>query len=140
MRARFILATAALLSLSVVSASYAADMLPSGVKTNKVADGKVTVLTDAKGMTLYTYDTDTTPGKSVCNDKCAAAWPPLAADASAKPMKDWAVITRDDGSKQWAWKGKPLYTFVRDKAPGDTTGNNVGPNDTHVWHCAVLAS
>jgi predicted lipoprotein with Yx(FWY)xxD motif len=63
------------------------------------ASGKV--LTDAKGMTLYTFDRDA-PGKSNCNGQCAQNWPPLLASADAKPSGKWSVITRDDGAKQWA--------------------------------------
>jgi len=66
------------------------------------------------GKPLYTFARDMEPGKSSCNAGCAAAWPPLLADA--------AVITRDDGSKQWAYKGKPLYTFARDAAGAAATG------------------
>jgi predicted lipoprotein with Yx(FWY)xxD motif len=138
MRAKMILAAAMLLSLAVTSVSFAAAM-PSDIKTNKVLDGKTTVLTDANGMTLYTFDNDKTADKSSCNDRCAMAWPPAAAAASAKDIGDFKVITRDDGSKQWAWKGKPLYTFSRDMKPGDANGNDVGPNGTHIWHCAVVS-
>ncbi|GLH20599.1 COG4315 family predicted lipoprotein [Pseudomonas glycinis] len=78
--------------------------------------------TDQKGMTLYTFAKDSA-GKSACNDKCAANWPPLMATANDKSMGDWTVITRDDGSKQWAYQGMPLYTFVMDKKAGDMTGD-----------------
>ena len=69
-------------------------------------------MTDAKGMTLYTFDKDA-GGKSMCNGPCATNWPPLMAGADAKPSGDMTIITRDDGAKQWAYKGKPLYTFAR---------------------------
>ena len=75
-------------------------------------------LVDGKGMTLYIFDKDTA-GKSNCNGQCATNWPPLTAAADAKPSGDWTVVTRDDGSKQWAYKGKPLYTFHKDAKPGD---------------------
>ncbi len=89
------------------------------------------MLVDAKGMTLYTFDKDTAgSGKSVCNDACAKAWPPLAAAADAKPQGDWSIVTRDDGGKQWAYKGKPLYLFVKDSKAGDKTGDNF----KDVWH------
>ena len=71
---------------------------------------------------LYSFARDTTPGKSACNNQCATAWPPLAAAADAKDDGDWTVITRDDGAKQWAYKGKPLYTFARDTAGQPATG------------------
>ena len=96
------------------------------------ADSGTMVLTDAKGMTLYTFDKDA-EGKSNCNGKCAMAWPPLTASAEAKAMGDWTVVTRDDNSKQWAFKGKPLYTFIKDAKAGDTTGDGVGNS----WHNAT---
>jgi predicted lipoprotein with Yx(FWY)xxD motif len=92
----------------------------------KAANG---VLTDAKGMTLYSFDKDAA-GVSNCNDGCAAAWPPLTADAYAAADGDWTIIGRADGTKQWAYDGKPLYTFASDAAPGDTTGDGV----KGVWH------
>jgi predicted lipoprotein with Yx(FWY)xxD motif len=78
-------------------------------------------------MTLYTFDKDPA-GKSVCNGTCAASWPPLVAAADAKPMGDFTIITRDDGQRQWAYKGKPLYFWIKDTKPGEKTGdgfNNV---------------
>jgi predicted lipoprotein with Yx(FWY)xxD motif len=82
-------------------------------------------------MTLYTFDRDV-PGKSNCNGQCAANWPPLRADGTSQPSGNWSVVTRDDGSKQWAYKGKPLYTWVKDQKPDDTTGNGVNNNTWHV--------
>jgi predicted lipoprotein with Yx(FWY)xxD motif len=79
------------------------------------------MLVDHKGMTLYTFAKDA-GGKSVCNDKCATNWPPLMAESSDKDMGKWTVVKRDDGSMQWAYEGKPLYTFVMDKKAGDMTG------------------
>lgn len=97
-------------------------------KTDKGA----AVLVDQKKMTLYTYDKDA-KDKSNCNGQCAANWPPLMATSNAKPMGNWTVITRDDGSKQWAYNGKPLYTWKKDTKPGDATGDGVGG----VWHMAT---
>lgn len=98
-----------------------------------VADNsKGKILVDSKGMTLYTFDRDTTPGKSACNGQCAANWPPLMAAAGDASAGDWTVITRDDGSKMWAYKGKPLYTWVKDTKPGETTGDGVN----NVWKIA----
>ena len=86
-----------------------------------------TILIGPNGMTLYTFVSDKGDGKSVCNGSCARKWPPLTASASAPaPQAPLSVITRDDGSKQYAWKGKPLYYYAEDKKPGDTTGHEVG--------------
>lgn len=100
----------------------------------KVADtSKGKSLVDAKGMTLYIFDKDST-GKSACNGQCAQNWPPLMAPANAAASGDWSVVTRDDGGKQWAYKGKPLYTWVKDTKPGDATGEGVANN---TWHIAA---
>jgi predicted lipoprotein with Yx(FWY)xxD motif len=87
------------------------------------------MLVDQNGMTLYTYDKDS-DGKSACNGQCAQNWPPLMAEAGAKAEGEWSVITRDDGSMQWAYDGKPVYTFVMDKKAGDVTGDG----KMGVWH------
>ncbi|WP_262381432.1 hypothetical protein [Pseudomonas sp. WS 5079] len=76
------------------------------------------MLVDHKGMALYTFAKDA-DGKSNCNDKCATNWPPLKAESTDKPMGKWTVITRDDNTSQWAYDGKPLYTFIADKKAGD---------------------
>ena len=100
----------------------------------KVAEtSKGKALVDAKGMTLYTFDKDSA-GKSACNGACATNWPPLMAAAEAKGSGEWRVITRDDGMKQWAYKGKPLYTWAKDSKPGDATGDGVANN---TWHVAM---
>ncbi len=80
------------------------------------------VLVDHQGMTLYTFAKDA-DGKSMCNDKCATNWPPLKAESTDKGMDKWSVISRDDEQLQWAYDGKPLYTFIMDKKAGDRTGD-----------------
>jgi predicted lipoprotein with Yx(FWY)xxD motif len=113
-------------------AAQRGDAMPAGVHTMSVGTG-MTSLVDGKMMTLYVFAKDQ-PGVSNCNDMCAKNWPPLAAAAGAKPMGDWTVITRADGSKQWAYKGMPLYTWIKDSKPGDATGNGVGNG---VWKIAA---
>lgn len=95
----------------------------------KVAGG---VLTTAAGMTLYTYDSDQ-GGKSSCNGPCASNWPPLIAPDNEVGDGAYGVIMRDDGKKQWTYKGKPLYQFVKDKTPGDKVGDGL----KNVWHAAM---
>ena len=90
------------------------------------------VLTGATGMTLYTFDKDSA-GKSVCNGPCAVNWPPALVADDAKASGPWSVVTRDDGLKQWAYKGKPLYTWAKDTKPGDTTGDGFLNG---AWHIA----
>jgi predicted lipoprotein with Yx(FWY)xxD motif len=115
-------------ALMVLPAVAFAQMPP--VKTGDSADGKV--LTNEQGMTLYTFDKDT-GADSACNGPCAVNWPPLAATAAAKAGDGYTLVTRADGSKQWAYKGKPLYTWKKDAKPGDITGNGLAKG---AWHIA----
>jgi predicted lipoprotein with Yx(FWY)xxD motif len=89
------------------------------------------VLTDQAGMTLYTFDKDAgNSGKSMCNGPCAANWPPFAARDDDRPAGVWSTVTRDDGSRQWAYMGKPVYRWIKDQKPGDKTGDGVN----NAWH------
>jgi predicted lipoprotein with Yx(FWY)xxD motif len=121
LRKMFPLCSAALLAVAIAAG---AQTMPA----KKAADG---TWTDAKGMTLYTFDRDS-GGKSACNGPCATNWPPLMATGDAKASGDWTIVTRDDGGKQYAYKGKPLYTWSKDAKPGDKTGDGVN----NVWHTA----
>jgi len=118
-------AAAALIVLLTASAASAQTL-----KTADTDKGKVFV--DAKGMTLYTFDKDA-GGKSACNGPCAENWPPLFAADSDKPTADMTILMRDDGKKMWAYKGKPLYTFKKDTAAGQTTGDGFLNG---AWHVA----
>lgn len=93
-----------------------------------VKDG---ILTDANGMTLYTFDKDE-GGVSACYDDCAVNWPPLLAEEGAMAEGDYALTDRTDGTKQWTYDGKPLYLWIKDTKPGDMTGDGVNG----VWHVA----
>lgn len=131
MHLRSLLAGAAALAF-LAAPTFAADYLGGEVKSVDI--GGKQVLTGANGMTLYTFDKDTKgDGKSVCNDDCAAKWPPLAADDAAKTEGDFTLVKRDDGSSMWAYKGWPLYYWYEDTKAGDTTGDGVGG----VWHLAI---
>ena len=111
----------------ILASSVASAQMPKTADTQK---GKTFV--DAKGMTLYTFDKDAN-GKSMCNGPCAENWPPLAAADDAKPTADMTIVVRDDGKKMWAYKGKPLYTFKKDVAAGDTNGDGFLNG---AWHMA----
>lgn len=80
------------------------------------------VLTDPGGLPLYTFDFDTMVGMSHCVGVCATTWRPFTAAAGSRPMGDWTLIGRDDGSIQWAYKTKPLYTYAKDAPGGPPTG------------------
>lgn len=89
------------------------------------------ILVDRNGMTLYTFDRDPEL-KSVCDAQCAASWPPLVAAVGAKRAGRYAIIARDDGGRQWTYKGKPLYLRAKDREPGDRGGDGVD----NLWRIA----
>lgn len=106
---------------------------PGKSRTTKIGR----VLVDSNGMTLYTYDKDTVgdanrPGTSACTGLCAVAWPPALAAKDSAPHDGFTLVTRADGARQWAYKGRPLYGYVSDSAPGDVTGDGADG----VWHAA----
>ena len=124
MKISHFLATVAISAASMVAsvAAVAADA-PA-----KIAGG---ALVASNGMTLYTFDNDKAgSGKSVCNGPCAGLWPPLMASSTDQPAGDYSMVTRDDGSRQLAYKGKPLYFYKADVKAGDRTGDNF----KDVWH------
>jgi len=91
--------------------------------------GGTAVLTNAKGLTLYTFAPDK-PNKSVCYGDCATYWPPVPGNMSAGPGVTGTIgtITRTDGTKQATYDGHPLYTYIGDHAPGTASGNNINLN------------
>jgi predicted lipoprotein with Yx(FWY)xxD motif len=117
---------AAAMSLAIISSASAAP------PTKTATTSKGPALTDARGMSLYTFDKDS-DGKSACNGPCAANWPALKAEASDSASNNYTVIARDDGSRQWAHKGKPLYTFAKDQKAGDISGDGFLNG---AWHLA----
>ncbi len=107
--------------------------MPAAMPTAAPASAHGDMLVDAQGMTLYTFDRDTAgSARSVCNGPCAANWPPLTAPADATAAGPWSLVMRDDGSRQWAYHGKPLYRWAKDKAPGEQSGDGFNG----VWHVA----
>jgi predicted lipoprotein with Yx(FWY)xxD motif len=117
-------------AVTLIASACAMKSAPAPATPAMAMDG---VLVGSNQMTLYTFDRDAAAsGKSVCNGPCATNWPPLMAAADAKDAGDWMVITRDDGAKQWAFKGKPLYFWIKDTKPGDKTGDGVN----NVWRLA----
>lgn len=86
-----------------------------------------TFLVDQKGMTLYIFDPDKEAGKSTCYGGCAKVWPPFAPQTDdPAPKAPLSIITRDDGTKQYAYKDVPLYYYEKDTKPGHTTGHGRG--------------
>lgn len=105
----------------VITAVLAAcsSMTGSSSQYTKVIDDVMVATND---MTLYIFDKDS-GGKSVCNGPCATNWPPVLVDENIAITGEYSVVTRDDGKRQLAYKGKPLYFWSKDAKPGDKTGD-----------------
>jgi predicted lipoprotein with Yx(FWY)xxD motif len=108
----------------------AAATTAAGLKTAKI--GGVTVLTNAKGFTVYSFAPDT-PTKSNCNGACATAWPPVKPATASAVKGPFATIKRSDGATQLTFHGRPLYTFTVDTSPGQAKGNGVNAFGG-LWH------
>lgn len=106
-----------------------AQSLPAGIGSAETAKGSA--LTDGRGFTLYLFDQDK-DGSSSCVGRCAEIWRPLTAAEGAPANGDFAVITRPDGQRQWAYRGHPLYTYDQDRQPGDVQGDEF----RDLWHVA----
>lgn len=116
-----------LATLAISAASMAVSV--SAVAADAPAKMSGGALVAANGMTLYTFDADKAgSGKSACNGPCAGLWPPLL--AADQPSGEYSVVTRDDGARQVAYKGKPVYFYKADQKAGDRTGDNF----KDVWH------
>jgi predicted lipoprotein with Yx(FWY)xxD motif len=119
---------AAIAALALAACSGTPDVKTSSADFVKVSNG---ILTSSYGKTMYTFDKDQVgSGKSACVSTCADNWPPVYVEPGIKLSGDFSYISRADGQKQLTYKGKPLYFFVKDKNPGDKTGDNVN----NVWH------
>jgi predicted lipoprotein with Yx(FWY)xxD motif len=104
----------------------------SALKTTTISGA--TVLTNAKGSTLYWFAPDTST-TSNCNGTCATYWPPVKGPVAAGSgvTGTLATITRADGSSQATYNGHPLYTYAADTSPGQATGNGLNASGG-VWH------
>ncbi len=96
--------------------------LPPDITVQEVGVAKV--FATYSGRTLYTLTQDRV-GKSMCDGACLDQWKPFLGGALSQPRGEWTLVTRDDHTRQWAFRGKPLYQFASDKAAGDTRGNNL---------------
>lgn len=82
------------------------------------------MLINHKGFSVYSSDADE-PGKSNCTGKCLENWGPVLAPQTAQVKGEWSVVERSPGIKQWAYRGKPLYTFLQEKRTRSVTGSDV---------------
>ena len=104
----------------------------AGLKTSTI--GGTTVLTNARGFTLYSFVPDT-PTTSKCYGSCVAYWPPVTGTVPASTGLPGRIgtITRAGGSRQLTCNGHPLYTYIGDTGPGQAKGNNLNLNGG-LWH------
>ncbi|KWE50686.1 hypothetical protein WL76_19985 [Burkholderia ubonensis] len=116
---------AALLASSALLTVVSASALAQGAITS-VENG---ALVAANGMTLYSFDKDK-PNASACTGQCETFWPPYKASTNDVPVGPYTIVKRDDGSPQWAYKGKPLYFFSKDMKQGERNGDNYNK----MWH------
>jgi len=122
-------------SASSSSTTSGAAAPASGGNTLKTTTiGGATVLTNAKGFTVYWFGPDTAT-TSNCTGSCATFWPPVKGSATAGPgvTGKLATITRSDGTTQATYNGHPLYTYKGDSAPGQAKGNGLNLSGG-VWH------
>lgn len=119
-----------------ISTSLFAQVIPgvTGVRVITIDGEKANLITNAKGLTLYTFDPDGA-SESNCYDDCAVVWPPiLLTPAEVKLVKgEFGTAKRKDGTTQLTYDSHPLYLFKNDKKPGDTLGDGLGG----VWHIAI---
>ena len=122
-----VVALALLIAAVATPRSQPATAGPDVLKARDV--GGVTVLTNANGLTLYSFAPDTA-AKSACYGSCAAYWPPVTGTPSAGTgvTGQLGTITRTDGTTQATYDGHPLYTYIGDSAPGQDSGNNLNLN------------
>jgi predicted lipoprotein with Yx(FWY)xxD motif len=119
------------LSVSVISAC-ALGVAVSVSLAQPVPGGSV--LTTRQGRTLYVFDNDVVgAGRSVCNPPCSGVFPPYLVEEGATATEPFGVIRRDDGARQWTYKGRPLYVFYADEKPGEAIGDGMNRG---IWHIA----
>lgn len=121
-----LLGVAATAPVSAQADSVAASRIPSHPpEVAFVEEGSLgSVFRRTEGsLRLYTSDKDPA-GISRCEGGCASAWPPLYAPSDAVPVGDWTLVTRDSGKRQWAYRGKPVYTRFHD-SPETATGDGI---------------
>lgn len=110
---------------SVVRFTPAASMhLPDGIGVQLIDAAQAVGLTDQQGMTLYQFDGDARADGQGCTlSGCVLLWQPLAAPSLARPRAPFSIVQRADGSRQWAYRGRPLYRYSGDRLPGDAHGS-----------------
>lgn len=111
--------------------------IPDGFAVHEIANATGQGLVDADGFTLYAFNGDVLKdGQSCIGAGCKVSWKPVEAPALASPVGDFTILHRADSARQWAYKGRALYTSTADLAPGDAEGIGADPR----WAPVLLAS
>ena len=114
---------------------YRSIAAPAGIEASLVLSAQAVVLTDYAGFTLYAFNGDAASDGQGCSDGgCDMQWRPVTAPALALDVGDFSVVSRADGSRQWAHRGRPLYRYRGDLLPGDAHGRDADAR----WRLAVL--
>jgi len=108
------------------------DVATVGLATNSTIGQRV--LVDSEGKTLYLFVPDGASTRTTVPAEFQPNWPAVAATGSPTAgegvdMKKLSVQAQADGTRQVAYNGHLLYTFINDKAPGDAEGQGLGPNN-----------
>jgi predicted lipoprotein with Yx(FWY)xxD motif len=121
--------TFAVIASTVAALALAGDAAKTGAKVEIAKTPLGRILVDSRGITLYDFVPDKR-SKSVCYDACAAIWPPLT--TNGKPIAGHGVkasllgtTKRSDGKLEVTYNHHPLYYFVSDGKPGQTTGQGL---------------
>jgi predicted lipoprotein with Yx(FWY)xxD motif len=103
-------------------------VLRAGIDVREIDDAGGTALVDSSGLTVYAFNREAAhEAQCAESGECMAHWRPLQAPGIAVAAGDFALISRDDGIAQWAYRGKPLYTFDGDTKPLDVNGIDIDP-------------
>jgi predicted lipoprotein with Yx(FWY)xxD motif len=130
-------------SVSLVGGEMGAVREPVGPTADIPPDLRLAVfrtgrmLVTHKGFSVYAYDKDA-PGKSNCTAACLDTWAPVVAPEMAKGEGGWSIIERSPGVGQWAYRGRPLYTNVKDVEPRRVIGADI-PDWHNVYTQRALA-
>lgn len=91
------------------------------------------MLMTRQGRTIYVFDNDVPDsGRSVCSGPCSGLHPPYLVEKGATVAKPLGVVQREDGTRQWSYKGRPLYLFYADEKRGDANGDGLNRGTWHV--------
>ncbi|MET0281856.1 MAG: hypothetical protein ABW278_12155 [Steroidobacteraceae bacterium] len=96
--------------------------VPPAFQVLTVATGRLVVNQD--GFSVYVWDGDA-PNTARCRGECLSEWRPVAAAQMARPGADWDVIERVPGQKQWVFRGRPVYTRIKEARPASLEGEDI---------------